>query len=146
MNHVYSDEVDVATELPLQVIDEPYQEHLDEYINTHVAIPAKDGEPPVLAKVKQRKRDKEDVPIGTYNSNPILNTSLYELEFVDGRIGKYTANTICEALWNQVDDDGDMTSILDDIAAHRVDSTAIPISHGTYLNNGITKKVKTTKG
>ena len=74
--------IDRSKDIPMKVMEEPYYAELDEYINTQVAIPGVNGEPPVLATVKKRKLDKDGNPIGKYNSNPILNTAVYELEFV----------------------------------------------------------------
>jgi hypothetical protein len=53
--------------------------------------------------------------IGTFNPNPTLDTSLYEVEFGDGQIGTYPANIIAENVFEQVDDDGLAHVILDSI-------------------------------
>ena len=55
----------------------------DTYVNIEVAFP-RDGEGPEFAKVTKRLRDTNGLPIGTANNNPIPNTRLYEVEYLDG--------------------------------------------------------------
>ena len=83
----------------------PYLESLDEYINVQFFLPNNDGVL-VLAKVKKRKRDSSGNPIGEPNKNPILDTCVYELEFLDGATSKYLVNTIAENLFHQAGNDG----------------------------------------
>lgn len=97
-----------------ELLDEPLYdmtrqdlEALDEYINAKVVVPGKDGETKVLATVKGRKRDAQGNLIGgSSNSNPILDTRLYNLEFPDGHVETYPTNLIAEALYDQVDANG----------------------------------------
>ena len=56
--------------------------------------------------VKARKRDSDGNLIGKSNYNPIIDTSLYDVEFDSGETEAYTANIIAEALYAQVDDEG----------------------------------------
>jgi hypothetical protein len=58
------------------------------------------------AKITGRKRDENGNPIGRYNSNPMLNSRIYLAEFPDGHIQELSANTIVEAVYNQIDGDG----------------------------------------
>ena len=44
--------------------------------------------------------------VGTYDLNPILNTIMYEVEFNDGQIWEYDANTIASNIIGRVDSDG----------------------------------------
>ena len=57
-------------------------------------------------RVTSRKRDSAGNLIGTSNSNPILDTRQYVVEFGDGAYGDYAANTIIENLHDQFDDYG----------------------------------------
>ena len=61
---------------------------------------------PVLAKVKKRKRDANNLPVGDANLNLILETSIYELEFPDGRIEERHVNAITEKFLYMADVDG----------------------------------------
>ena len=58
-------------------IDEVYNESLDEYIRAEVIIPGKDGVA-VLQKVRKCKRDHNNDPIGKKNTNPILDSRIYD--------------------------------------------------------------------
>ena len=59
------------------------------------------------AAVKKRKRTVDrNYLVGKENSNPILDTRIYEVEFPDGGIGEYTTNIIAESLYLSCDDEG----------------------------------------
>ena len=71
----------------------------DTYVNMEIALP-RDGDGPQFGRVTKRLRDKNGLPIGTANDNPILNTRLYEVEFLDGYKASLAANTIAENLFS----------------------------------------------
>ena len=54
--------------------------------------------------VKRRARDAKGELFGTRNSNPILDTRSYEVEFPDGDFSEFTANVIAENMFSQCDD------------------------------------------
>ncbi|GFH50430.1 hypothetical protein CTEN210_06904 [Chaetoceros tenuissimus] len=128
------------------VIDR-YLEALDNYINSEVIMPDKDGTA-VLTKVKGRKRDAAGNPVGEANENPILDTRVYELEFPDGRIEEYAVNMIAENLFEQADEDGWDSGIIEEFLDIRKDaSIAVPKEQGTYFNSARGERnVVTTKG
>ena len=97
--------------------------------------------------VKRRRVDEDGRPIGTYHKNPIMDTSQYEVEYLDGEIGIMTANIIAENLLSQVDEEGHKQMFIDEIQDHRRNHDAVPISKGFYTRkNGTRTKVRTTKG
>jgi hypothetical protein len=49
---------------------------------------------------------------GSYDSNPYLNSMIYEVEFPDGQIKEYAANIIAENMLTQVDSDGHSTTMM----------------------------------
>ena len=52
------------------------------------------------AVIKKRKRAANgNYLIGREDTNPILDTRLYEVEFADGGIGDYSTNMIEESLY-----------------------------------------------
>ena len=67
----------------------------DTYLKMEVALP-RDGECPELARVIKRLRDKYGIPIGTANDNPILDSRVYEVKFLDGHKASLAANAIAE--------------------------------------------------
>ena len=56
--------------------------------------------------VKQQARDSEGELLVTRNSNPILDTGLYEVEFPDGDGAEFTVNVIGKNMFSQCDDAG----------------------------------------
>ena len=131
----------------MKKIEEPYLEEFYKYIGTQVVILVQEGEIPILGIVKKRKRDDNGNVIGFVHDNPILNNDVYNIEFIDGQVGEFTGNNICEALWDQVDTDDNNTGLLEEIIGHQSDpTTAVPIEKGMYVNNGQERKVITMLG
>ena len=134
-------------DLEISEMDENYIEATDEYINAQVVIPNKEGVP-VLAKIKKRKRDADGQLVGERNSNPILDSRIYELEFPDGGTAEYAVNVIAENLFNQADKEGWDTGLLSEIVGLRKDNNvAVPKEKGVIKSyNGQDRNVITTKG
>ncbi len=55
----------------------------DHLVNAEFTIDSGNGRK--LAKVNKRLRDKNGIPIGTANDNPLLDTRMYEVQHIDGR-------------------------------------------------------------
>ena len=53
---------------------------------------------------KKRKCDHKDNPIGTINTNYILDTHIYELELPYIRVEEYSVKYILENLYEQMDE------------------------------------------
>jgi hypothetical protein len=77
----------------------------DTYLNMELAIP-RDSDGPEFARVTKRLKDKDGLPIGRANNNPILDTRMYEVEYPDGHKASLAANAIAENMFAQVDDKG----------------------------------------
>ena len=73
----------------------------------------------------KRLRDKDGIPIGTANDNPILDSRVYEIEYLDGHKASLAANSIAENLFAQVDEGGNRHLLMDAIADHRVDGSQL---------------------
>jgi hypothetical protein len=73
----------------------------------------------VSGRVIRRKRDNDGNLIGKANKDPLLDTSLVEVEFQDGHIEAYTANAIAESMYEQVDEEGNLQRLMDEIIDHR---------------------------
>ena len=118
----------------------------DTYINMEVVLP-RDDEGPTFAKVTKRLRDANGIPIGTANDNPILDSRMYEVEYLDGYRASLSANAIAENMFAQVDEDGNRYTILDDIVDHRVDGTEIKKDDAFITSkNGGKRRKMTTRG
>ena len=111
-----------------------------------MALP-RDGEGPELARVVKRLRDKNGIPIGTANDNPILDTRIYEVEYLDGHRTALAANAIAENMFAQVDDDGHWTMLLQAIVDHRVNGREVKKDDAFITSpNGGRRRRETTKG
>jgi hypothetical protein len=83
------------------------------------------GDNPVLGTVKGQKRGPDGEYIGSWNSNPILDTSIYEVQYDDGSIECYLANQSAEEIYQRIDDDGYLVDEIKDIADHKKNASAI---------------------
>jgi len=100
-----------------------------------------------LGRVTGYKRDNEGKLVGQYHSNPLMNTRLYEVTFSDGSVQDYTANKIAEAIFAEVDEEGQKYLLLDTIIDHRRDSTAMSVANIWIISHNGNKVLKrTTKG
>jgi hypothetical protein len=98
------------------------------------------------AKVVGRKRDNSGNPVGIANSNPILDTRVYNVQFPDGHMECYAANIIAENIYAQVDQEGRQLLLLGEILGHRHDGTAIRIDD-KYITHGANRTLqRTTQG
>ena len=102
------------------VFEKPITDHL---IHAELCLPQ--GEDMRLAKVKGRSKDGDGETIGIYDNNPILNTMVYDVEFPDGEAREYSANTIAENIYAQVDTEGHSYNILDGIVDYKKLDNAI---------------------
>ena len=55
----------------------------DGYLQMELAFDCGDDSPS-FAKVTNRLKDAQRLPIGTANENPILDTRMYKVEYLDG--------------------------------------------------------------
>ena len=74
------------------------------------------------------------------NANPILDTREYEVEFLDGATDVFTANTIAENLYSQVDDEGNSYSIMSEIIDHKKDGAAVAKDDGFEITKSGLKR------
>ena len=118
----------------------------DTYLNMELAIP-RDGEGPEFATVTKRLRDKDGLPIGKSNNNPILDTRMYEVEYKDGHKASLAANAIAENMFAQVDEEGNRHVLFQEISDHRTDGSEVK-QQDAYITtrNGNKRRRETTKG
>lgn len=136
---------DDFVQTPLAEADEVQHEAFDRYISARVFIPQ--GDQKSFGTVRKRKRDEEGNLIGRSHSNPLLDTSLYEVEFDSGETEAYSANLIAENLYAQVDDDGYTTYAIDAIVDHRKDDNVLKADEAYEIaRHGRRRPKRTTKG
>ena len=118
----------------------------DTYQNMGVALP-RDSEGPEFARVTKRLRDANGLPIGTAKDNPILDTCMYEVEYADSHKASMAENTIAINMFAQVDKDGNMHVLFDEITDHRLDESAVKQADAFITNKiGTKRRRETTKG
>ena len=129
------------------VTQEPSPELADDtLLRMELALP-RDGDGPELARVKRRKKDSDGNPIGRAHQNPILDTRVFEVEFIDGHTAPMTANAISENLFSQVDQEGHRLLMMDEIVDHRRGSDALKEEDAFVKSaNGEKRRKQTTKG
>jgi len=71
----------------------------DIYLNSEKALPRIGHDHPQLVRVSKRVKDVEGNPLGIANTNPILNTRQYLVEFLDGHEEAIHANLIAEHMY-----------------------------------------------
>jgi hypothetical protein len=98
----------------------------DNYLTAEIMLPR--GGTMIKERVSARKRDRDDNPVGLANSNPILDTRSYIVNFDDGNQTELTANLITESLFSQCDPDGNQYVLLDEIIDHHCLAMAIQLA------------------
>ena len=116
----------------------------DGYITSQVLLPC--GDEFVLGTVQKRATSEDGHLKGTANSNPILDTRVYDVVFGDGEVREYAANVIAENLYSQIDEHGQQQVILEDIIDHRTNPTAVCEDNALFHYKGRQHRQKTTKG
>lgn len=136
-----SEEIEEADSVPA---DTPAA--YDLLLNAEVLLP-KDGKHMQTAKVVRRAKDQDGKDIGVYQSNPILNTAVYDVMFPDGSMSQYAANTIAENIYAHVDHEGQRYTLIDYISEHKSDGTAVQPSDAFFVDSkGRRQRRMTTKG
>ena len=97
----------------------------DSSLNMELAIPQGESLEPRLARATKRLKDANGLPIGLANENPILDTRMYEVEYLDGERASLAANNIAENLFAQIDDESNCQVLMDEIIGHRSNEHAV---------------------
>ena len=124
--------------------DEPTPLTFDNYLGAEVVLSK--GDDMVAGKVVGRKRDSDGKPVGRENKNPMLDTRVYEVEFVDGGHAEFGANVIAENMYAQCNVDGNQFQLMDCIVDHRKDHTAIQAGIQYFIMRGHKQQKRTTRG
>jgi hypothetical protein len=125
----YEDDVELPRSIPQsEVLDyngKPIHTRpiTDQLVGLELTLPQ--GEMMVPATVIDVSMDSDGKVIGNENENPILNTTLYDVQFNDGMIQSYAANTIAENVYNMVNADGESEAIFSGIIDHRSMNNAV---------------------
>jgi hypothetical protein len=98
--------------------------------------------------VKRRAITPTGNTTGLYDQNPLMNTMVYEVEFDDGDVVEYSANSIAENMLTQIDSEGFSVTMLAGIVDSKKDAAvAVSKEDGWVVTQrGKKKKRKTTQG
>ena len=119
----------------------------DTYLNMELALPKDANKELQFAKVTKRLRDANGLPIGTANDNPMLDTRMYEVEYLDGYKQSISANELAINLFSNVDQEGNRYVLFSEIIDHRTDGSEVKPEDGFITSsNGGRRKKETTKG
>ena len=119
-------------------------EGYDGYIASQILLPK--GDEYQFCKIESCKKDEKGNLTGCSDSNPILDTRLYEVEFDDGEVCEYAANMIAESLYSQIDEEGFQQVLMDEIIDHRREKHAVTKENGFVEIKGKCIPKKTTQG
>ena len=111
-----------------------------------LALPQGDSLEPRMARVTKRLKDSNGIPIGTADQNPLLDTRMYEMEFVDGEKASLSGNYIAENLFAQVDDEGNRHVLMKEIINYRTNGTELKQQDAfVTTKTGTKRRQETTK-
>ena len=99
----------------------------DQCINSELNLTL--GEQMKHSKVIGCYKDNDGNVVGSHDENLVLNTMVYDVEFPDGAVRKYTANIITENMFYQVDSNGLASSILDGIIEYAKADDAVSMNN-----------------
>ena len=109
-----------------------------------LAVPQGDSLKPRLARVTKRLKDVNGLPIGLANENPILDTRMYEVQYLDGEKASLATNTIAENLFAQIDEDGNRQVLIDEIIGRRSIEHVVKQQDAFVITKTGTKRRKET--
>ena len=146
-NHLveFMEDFEVEEEESLEMNQGLSEELNDNYIGTKVLLPQFGRIQEAIVKSRKRSHDGKTL-LGQPNSNPLLDSRIYQVEFPDGGIGEFTTNIIAESLISNLDVGGYDTGLMEGIISHRKMDSAVSKSDGYIIHNGVKRKVITTKG
>jgi hypothetical protein len=104
------------------------KEALDKYLNMELRMGARTDDER-WGQVIKRAKGIGGEPVGHAHANPFFDMSKYKVEFTNGTIEQYAANIISKNMYAQVNDEGNMFQLLDEIMDHKKDNTAIDIAN-----------------
>ena len=105
----------------------------DTYLNSEIALPRIAHDHPQLTRVSKIMKDFDGNPIGIANTNQILDTCQYLVEFLDEHEEAIHANLIAEYMYARVDEDSHRNLLLDKIVDHRNDPNLIVNENDSYF-------------
>ena len=104
------------------------------------------GDKMQTGKVVVHKRGPDGEVKGVANTNPILDTRTYDVEFPNGEITEYSANVIAKNMFAQCDMEGNQFMLMAAFVDHKKDGHAVEIADGFIQKGSNQCRRVTTKG
>ena len=119
----------------------------DQYLQMEMALPQGNSLEPRLARVTKQLKDAKGIPIGMANQNPLLDTRMYEVVFVDGEMASPADNYIAKNLFTQTDDEENSQVLMNEIIDYQTNGTELKQQDAFIMTKTGTKcRQETTKG
>ena len=131
--------------MPLdQDIDRVDADTHDQYVGDQVELPI--GDKMQTGKVMGLKQGLYGEAKGAANTNPIIDTRTYDIEFPNGEITKYSANFIAENMFAQCDMRAKQFVLMAAFVDHNKGGHAVEIANGFVQKGSNRHKQVMTKG
>ena len=120
----------------------------DTYLNSEIALPRIGHNHPQLARVSKRIKNFDGNLVGMANTNPILDTRQYLVEFLDEHEEAIHTNLTADHMYAQVDEESRQNFLLDETVDHRCDPNLAVSESDSYLssNTGQKSRIRTIEG
>ena len=154
-DHPFEDDLDfteefhgVISENEVKEADETFTPDVYEtYLIMVLVIPQADILEPRLAEVTKQLKDANGLPIGLAKESPILDTRMYEVQYLDEEKALLATNNIAEILFAQIDGDGNHQVLMDGIIGHRSNEHVVKQQDAFLITKtGSKRRKETTKG
>ena len=122
----------------------PSSDAFDPYLGMEVGLPRGDDDQLYHARIKRRAIGPDGEAVGVGSNNPLTDTRMYDVEFLDGSRETLAANIIAENLLAQVDEEGHRQLLMEEIIDHRKNEHAIDKKNALYTTKQGTKKRRIT--
>jgi hypothetical protein len=109
----------------------------DQYVGASMNVPI--GNKIRTGKVTGRKIEVDGTLAGTANSNPMMDTRKFVVDFPDGRSDEYTSNIIAKNMYDQCNEEGNQFNLMDGIVGHKTDGHTVAPAN-MYIKMGVTDK------
>jgi len=116
----------------------------DNYVNASLMLPR--GNSLARGTVIGRKRDARGNPIENANTNPIIDSRVYRIEFDDADVCELTANVIAESMYASCDADGNEYILIDSFVNYKSNLKAVTKDNHRIVHNGRNSLHRSTVG
>ena len=115
---------------------------IDMLIHAEVLIPQGEGFKP--SKLKVTYKDCDGKQSFTFDQNPLLNSIIYNVGFLDGDIKQYATNTIAQNIYSQIDSDCYYHTVLETIIYHSKNYQAVVKDYKYFTTFSVNQRLRKT--